>query len=275
MTEWLNGNEPNWTCPLEHRERSWRLNEACFLPTGNERQRKGLYQRVPRALSFSRTPHSPGFSVTHWPFFFRALCWFFLVSLTCNPEWPRVLLGPLLKLQLLPGWSDLMALNTSCCCSVPQLCLTLCDLVNCSTPGLPVHHQLLEFTQTYVHRQWCHPTISSSVIRFSCPHSLPASRSFPVSRLLTSGGQSIGASASVLPMNIHSWFPLGWTGLISLLSKGHSKIFSSTRIQRHQFFGAQPSLWSNSHIHIWLLGKNIALLYRPLSAKWYICLSLL
>jgi len=102
---------------------------------------------------------------------------------------------------------------------------------------------------------WCHPTISSSVIPFSCPQSFPASGSFPASRLFTLGGQSIGASASVLPMNIQSWFPLRLTGWISLLSKGLSKVFSST-IQRHQFFGAQPSLWSNSHIHTWLLGKN-------------------
>ena len=102
---------------------------------------------------------------------------------------------------------------------------------------------------------WCHPTISSSVIPFSCPQSFPASGSFPESRLFTVGGQSIGASASVLPMNIQSWFPLRLTGWISLLSKGLSKVFSST-IQRHQFFGAQPSLWSNSHIHTWLLGKN-------------------
>ena len=97
--------------------------------------------------------------------------------------------------------------------------------------------------------QWCHPTISSSVIPFfSCLQSCPASGSFSVSRLFASVGQSIGASASAsaLPMNIQGWFPLGWTGLVSLLSKGLSRVFSSTTIWRHQFFSAQPSSWSNS-----------------------------
>ena len=89
----------------------------------------------------------------------------------------------------------------------------------------------------------------------TCLQSFPASGSFPVSQLFASGGQSIGASASVLPMNIQDWFPLGLTGLISLLSKGLSSVFSSTTIWKRQFFSAQPSLWSNSHIHTWLLGK--------------------
>ena len=92
--------------------------------------------------------------------------------------------------------------------------------------------------------QWCHPTISSSVTCFSsCPQSFPASGSFPVSQLFTSGGQSIGASASVLPMNIQDWFPLGLTGLTSLQSRGLSKVFSKTTVQKHQFFGAQLSLY--------------------------------
>ena len=93
--------------------------------------------------------------------------------------------------------------------------------------------------------QWCHPTISFSVIPFSsCLQSFPMSGSFPVSLLFASGGQSIGVSASalVLPMNIQDWFPLGWTGLISLQSKGLSRVFSNTTIQKHQFFGAQLSL---------------------------------
>ena len=94
-------------------------------------------------------------------------------------------------------------------------------------------------------RWWCHPTISSSVVPFSsCLQSFPASVSFPVSQLFTSGGQSIGvsASASVLPMNILDWSPLGWTGWISLQSKGLSRVFSNTTVQKHQFFGAQLSL---------------------------------
>ena len=102
---------------------------------------------------------------------------------------------------------------------------------------------------------WCHPTISSPVIPFSCPQYFPALWSFPVSQLFTSGGQSIGALASVLPMNIHGWFPLGLTGLISLLSKGLSRVFSSTTFWKHQFLGSQLSLWSSSHIHTWLLEK--------------------
>ena len=175
------------------------------------------------------------------------------------------------------------------------------------TPGVHPNPYLLSW--------WCHPTISSSVIPFSsCPQYFPASGSFPMSQLFTSGSQNIGvsASASVLPMNIQDWFPLGWTGWISLQSKGLSRVFSNTTVQKHQFFstqlhlqsnspymttvktialtrrtfvgkvmslllnmlskglsrvlscttvwkhqffGAQPSLWSNSHIHTWLLEK--------------------
>ena len=91
---------------------------------------------------------------------------------------------------------------------------------------------------------WCHPTISSSVLPFSCFQSFPASGSLPVSQLFTSGGQSVGVSTStsVLPMNIQDWFPLGWTGLISLQSKGLSRVFSNTTVQKHQFFGTQLSL---------------------------------
>jgi len=103
--------------------------------------------------------------------------------------------------------------------------------------------------------QWCHPTISPSVSPFSCLQSFPASGSFLISQFFASGGQSIGASASasVLPVNIQDWFPLGWIGLISLLSKGLSRIISNTTVQKHQFFSTQPSLWSNSHIPTWLM----------------------
>ena len=110
---------------------------------------------------------------------------------------------------------------------------------------------------------WCHPTISSSVTPFSsCPQSFPASGSFPMSQLFTSGGQSIRAlaSASVLPKNIQDWFLLGWTGLISLLSKVLSRVFSSTTDRKHQFFNVQSSLWTNSHICIWLSRFFIAFL---------------
>ena len=117
---------------------------------------------------------------------------------------------------------------------------------------------------------WCHPTISSSVIPFSsCLQSFPASGSFLMSQLFISESQSTGASASasVLLINIQDWFPLGLTGLISLQSKGVSRVFSNSTVQKHQFFGAQPSLWFSSHIHTWLLEKPKLWLDKPLSAK--------
>ena len=106
--------------------------------------------------------------------------------------------------------------------------------------------------------RWCHPAISSSVVSFfSCPQSFPALESFPMSQLFAWGGQSIGvsASASVLPMNTQDWSPLGWTGWISLQSQGLSRVFSNTTVQKHQFFTAQLSSPSNSHIHMWPLEK--------------------
>ena len=106
---------------------------------------------------------------------------------------------------------------------------------------------------------WYHLTISSSVIPFSsCLQFFPASGSFQMSQLFASSGQSIGvsASASLLPMNIQDWSPLGWTGWISLQSKGLSRVLSNTTVQKHQFFGAQIFLYSNSHIHTWLLENH-------------------
>ena len=106
--------------------------------------------------------------------------------------------------------------------------------------------------------RWCHPTISSSVVPFcSCPQFLPASESFPKTQLYAWSGQSIGVSAlaSVLPMNIQDWSPLGWTGWISLQSKGLSRVFSNTTVQKHPFFRTQLSLQSNSDIHTWPLEK--------------------
>ena len=120
--------------------------------------------------------------------------------------------------------------------------------------ALPVHHQLPESTQTHVHGvsgaiQPSHPLSSPSP---PAPN-LPASESFPMSQLFTWGGQSIGGSAlaSFLPMNTQDWSPLEWTGWISLQTKGLSRVFSNTTVQKHQFFGAQPSSQSNSHIHTW------------------------
>ena len=106
--------------------------------------------------------------------------------------------------------------------------------------------------------QWCHPAISSSVVPFSsCPQSLPASESFPMSQLFALGVQSTGASAlaSFLPKKSQGWSPSEWTGWISLQAKGLPRVFSNTTIQKYQFFGTQLSLWSNSHIHTWLLEK--------------------
>ena len=121
----------------------------------------------------------------------------------------------------------------------------------CPSPTPTVH------PNSHASSRWCHPAISSSVIPFSsCAQSLPASGSFPMSQFFISSGQSTGisASASVLPMNIQNWFPLGWTSWTSLQSKGLSRVFNTT-VQKHQFFSAQLSLWSNSHIHTCLLEK--------------------
>ena len=124
-------------------------------------------------------------------------------------------------------------------------------------------------SNSYPSSQWCHPTISSSVIPFSsCLKSFSASGSFLMSQFLASGGQNTGASASasVVPMNMQDWFPLGLTGLISLQSKGLSRVFSKTAVQKHQFFGTQLSSQSNSHIHTWPLGKPQLWQDGPLSA---------
>ena len=119
--------------------------------------------------------------------------------------------------------------------------------------------------------RWCHPAISSSVVPFSsCIQCFPASGSFPVSWVFVSGVKSIGVSAlaSVLAMNTQDWSPLEWTGWNSLQSKGLSRVFCSTTVQKHPFFGAQLSWWSNSHIHTWPLEKPWLWVYRSLSAKW-------
>ena len=151
------------------------------------------------------------------------------------------------------GWiPGLATYCNSYCCPVTKSSLTLCDPMDCSTPGFPVPHWLPEFAQTHVH--WVGNAIQMSILYCprSCPQSFPASGSFLISRLFASGGQSTGASASasVLPMNIQGQFPLGLIGLISLQSKGLSRVFSSITVQKHQFFGAQSSLWSNSHVHM-------------------------
>ena len=128
------------------------------------------------------------------------------------------------------------------------------------TPRTPAHQASLSITNSHSPLNpcplswWCHPTISSSVIPFSsCPQSFPALESFHMSQLFAWGGQSTGVSAlaSFLPKKSQGWSPSEWTGWISLQSKGLSRVFSNTTVQKHQFFGAQPSSQSNSHIHTW------------------------
>ena len=151
------------------------------------------------------------------------------------------------------------------CCSVAQSYLTLCNM-----PGFPVLHHLLEFAQTHVHWvgdiiQPSHPLSPS----FSfCLQPFPASASFPMSKFFPSGGQSIGVSASilVLPINTQDWSPLGWTGLISLLSEG-----LAPQLKSISSLALSSSLGSNSHIHPWLLEKPQLWLYEPLLARWCLC----
>ena len=145
--------------------------------------------------------------------------------------------------------------------SVTQLCLTPCNPMNRSTPGFPVHHQLPEPTQTHVHRvgdaiQPSHPLSSPSPPDLNLSSIRVFSNEWN-GHLFTSGGQSIGvsASASVLPMNNQDWCHLGWIGWISLQSKGLSRVLSNTTVQKHQFFSPQLFSQSNSHIHTLLLGK--------------------
>ena len=143
-------------------------------------------------------------------------------------------------------------------CSVQSLshCQTLFVSMNCSMPGFlsfTVSWSLLKFTS--IESVMPANNLILCCPFSSCPQSFPASGSFSISQLFLSGDQSIGASASVLPMNIQSWFPLGLTGLISLLSRGLTRVFSSTTAQKHWFSSAQPTLWSSSHIHTWLLEK--------------------
>ena len=158
-----------------------------------------------------------------------------------------------------PAPQVITTLSISCWCSVTKLCLTLCNLMDCSTPGSPVLRYLLEFAHSHAH--WVGDAIYPSHSLFSlfsfCLRSFLASGSFLMNQLFASGGQRTGvsASASVLPMNIQDWFPLRLTSLISLQSKGHARVFSNTTVQKHQFLGAQHFLWSNSHFHTWLLGK--------------------
>ena len=193
---------------------------------------------------------------------FEVWCWRSLLRVTwrarrsnqsilkkINPEYS--LEGLMLKLKLQYFGSVQFS-------SVAQSCQTLCNPMNRSTPGLPVHHQLLEPIQTHVHLLvmppnhliLCHPLLL-------LPSIFPSIRVFSNESVLCIRWPNIGvsASASVLPMNIQDWFPLGWIGWISSQSKGLSRVFSNTTVHKHQLFSAQLSLQSNSHIHTWLLKK--------------------
>ena len=150
--------------------------------------------------------------------------------------------------------------QTCSSCLVTWSCLTICALQQARLPCPPLSPRV--YSDSCSLSQWCHPTISSSIAPFSsCAQFSPASVSFPMSQLFASSSQSIrtSASISVFPMNIPGWFPLGLTGLISLLSKGLSRVFSSTTVRKHQFFSTQPFLWSNSHIPYMTTGKIRAL----------------
>ena len=195
----------------------------------------------PHGLQHARLPCLPEFAQTQWIFrtdFVKN----WLVGSPCCPRDSQVS-------SLAPQFENIsssalifISIQFSL---VAQLCLTLCYPMDYSTPGFPVHHQLTKLAQTHVHRVGDAIQPSSSVVPFSsCLQSFLASGSFPMSHPFTSGGQSIGVSAlaSVLPMNIRDLFLLGLTGLISLESKGLSRVFFNTALQKHQLFGAQISL---------------------------------
>ena len=154
------------------------------------------------------------------------------------------------------------------CCRVYKLCLTLWPYELQHTWKASVFPTVSRvFSNSSPLHWWGYLTISSSIVHSSpCPQSLPESGSFPISRLFTSSGQSIraSASASVLPMNIQGWFPLGLTGLIPLLSTGLSGVFLSTTVWKHHVFGTWSSLWSNSHVHTWHYWKSYSFGYMDL-----------
>ena len=180
--------------------------------------------------------------------------WTYVYLVSCTGR--QVITSVTWEAQCRTSWYNKIFSSVQFSCSVVSDSLRPHELQHarppCPSPTPGVHPDPCPLSR------WCHPAISSSVIPFSfCPQTLPALGSFPMSQLFTSGGQRTGVSAlaSVLPMNTQDWFPLEWTGWISLQSKGLSRVFSNTTVQKHQFFGAQLSLQSNSHIHTWLLEK--------------------
>ena len=172
------------------------------------------------------------------------------------------------KINRITIWSS-KSIYGYCCCPIAKSCPTICDPMNslpCPSLSLGVCSDSCPLNQ------WYYVAISSSATPFSfCLQSFSGSGSFPTRWHFASGGQSIRTSAPALLRNIQGWFYLGLTGLIPLQSKGLSRVFSSTTVQRHQFFGTQPSLRSNSHIHTWLLEKTQIWWYGTLLAKWCLC----
>ena len=189
------------------------------------------------------------------------MCWDPTMYSSCDPRCrPKIYVGK--KCRIYVEWVLTMTFLWHKFSSVQFSCSVMSDSLQphepqlarppCPSPTPGVH------SDSRPSSQWCHPAISSFVVPFSsCPQSFPASGSFPMIQLFASGGQCTGVSAltSVLPMNTQDWSLLGWTGWISLQSKGLSRVFSSTTVQKHQFFGAQLSSQSNSHIHTWPLEK--------------------
>ena len=165
--------------------------------------------------------------------------------------------GSKVRLKRVRLFSGDIKIYIHCCChySVTQSCPTFCNFMDCSTPDFPVYHQLLELAQTHV-QQVNDAILLSYPLSSPSPPALNLSQHQSTFQWVTPGDWSIGtsASASVFPINIQDWFPLGWTGLI-LQSKELSRVFSNTTVQKHQFFSAQISLWSHPYIHTWLLEK--------------------
>ena len=197
----------------------------------------------------------------------------FNVNVSTNPVWRNTGFGIRRDLSsnlvpVLPGWLSSVQFSHSVVSDSLQPHEPQHARPPCPSPTPRVHPNLCPLSQ------WCHPAISSSVIPFfSCLQSFPASRSFQMSQLFASGGQSIrvSASMSVLLMNTQDWFSLGWTGWISLQSKRLSRVFSNTTVQKNKFFGTQLSLQSNSNIYTWLLEKPEPWLDEPLLTKKCLC----
>ena len=167
--------------------------------------------------------------------------------------------------------STLWPVSYCCCHSIAQLCPTACEPMDLSMPGLPCPHHLLEFAQIHIHRvsdaiQPSHPLLLSSPFAFKRNASFPSIRVFSSDSAIGIRCPKIGASASVLPMSIQGWFPLGWTGWISLQSKRLSRVFSNTTVQKHQFSGAQPSL--QFYFLHWTKARECLLVSSPLSVLW-------